>query len=393
LLVKTRAPARVGWVFRLSAHCNPDDQQSLEEEVADLIGKLIDHCNIYAFQLESAPDTGYLHYQGYFELEKKQRYEWIQTHITHFEYINQRRGTPKQAWDYATKQSTRVAGPYTFGEPTQAEGGAQKTTELFVRAAKEGKSDWELLEEYPTTFARCYKVIDRIRGISRPTRDHPLEVFLFYGPPGTGKTQFAYDQGRLAGYDPYELPIGKDFWVSPKIHQQKWIIIDEFKSNLQLKDLLKLLDQRPIEVPMKGGFQWWCPDVIVITTNKSPWDWYQYNSRDYEREALFRRIETGGAYFFKKNTEKMPIPEAIDLYDESAFHPELDWKIQAQQIRDAPPRADIQFAPGQRYTASLAPALRPQVSSEGRPSFRPQVAYGNSFLNSIAEADKNDYYK
>lgn len=385
----------MGWVFRLSAQCNPDDEEDIESEATWLIGQLIDHVKIFAFQLESAPETGYLHYQGYFELEKKNRFEWIQHHIHKFEFLQERKGSPMDAWKYATKQHTRIAGPWIFGEATQAEGGAQKSTELFIRAAKEGKSDLELLEEYPTTFARCYKVIDRIRGITRPTRDHPLEVFLFYGPPGTGKTQFAYDQGRLAGYDPYELPIGKDFWVSPKIYQQKWIIIDEFKSNLQLKDLLKLLDQRPIEVPMKGGFQWWCPDVIVITTNKSPWDWYQYRERDYERQALFRRIETGGAYYFRKNEEMKPIPEAIDLYDESAFHPELDWKIQAQKIANFPPPADVQYAQGQRYTPFVVQQPRPQASSEGRPIFpyRPQLPNYNSIFNSIMDADQNDYYK
>lgn len=236
----------------------------------------------------------------------------------------------------------------------------------------------ELCEEYPSAYARCYKVIDRIRSYMPPKRETPLEVFLFYGPPGTGKTQFAYDQGVLAGYEPYELPIGKDFWASPNIHSKKWIIIDEFKSNLSLKDLLKLLDQRPIEVPIKGAFSWWCPDVIVITTNKSPWNWYQYNSRDYEREALFRRLKTGGCYMFQKNAEMQPKPEELDLDNESAFMPELDWRIQAQQIANAPNRASVQYAPGQLLS-------RP-------PAYTPVIANQNSMLASIKKADENGYY-
>lgn len=104
-----------------------------------------------------------------------------------FEYLSERKGSPAQAWAYNTKQTTRKAGPWTLGEPTQAEGGAQKTTELFIRAARAGHTDEQLLEEYPSTFSRCYKVIDRIRAITRPEREGPLEVFLFYGPPGTGK--------------------------------------------------------------------------------------------------------------------------------------------------------------------------------------------------------------
>ena len=51
---------------------------------------------------------------------------------------------------------------------------------------------------------------------------------------------------------------------------------------------------------MKQSFQWWCPDVVVITSNISPWNWYHYNDRDYERQALFRRLKTGGVYKFEK---------------------------------------------------------------------------------------------
>lgn len=80
---------------------------------------------------------------------------------------------------------------------------------------------------------------------------------------------------------------------------------------------------------MKGGFQWWCPDVIVITTNKSPWDWYQYVSRDYEREALFRRIETGGAYFFRKNAEKS-LYRKLSIYTKKVH---LSMKIGANKLK------------------------------------------------------------
>lgn len=60
------------------------------------------------------------------------------------------------------------------------------------------------------------------------------------------------------------------------------------------------------------------PDIVVITTNRSPWDWYNYNDRDYEREALFRRI-TGGTYMFRKSIRGVPEPISVDIWDQKNF--------------------------------------------------------------------------
>jgi len=99
---------------------------------------------------------------------------------------------------------------------------------------------------------------------------------------------------------------------------KKFVIIEDFKSNLGLKDLLNLLDVYPIEVPIKGGFTWWLPDIIVVTTNRSPHDWYAYNDRDDEKEAVFRRF-TGGAYRFDKNRLGAPAPVEVDIRDPTKF--------------------------------------------------------------------------
>lgn len=320
---KGRSPIRVCWVFTAKAECQDKDQiDSLMQEADELCGQLVDQCEKYAFQLEAAPTTGYLHFQGYFELVNKKSFDWIQKHIRQFEYLKERKGSPHQAWAYATKQETRILGPWLLGEPTVAEHGKNKASELFVLDVKKGMTDLQLSESHPAMFLQRIRGLDRLRENMKPQRTSPIEVFLFYGPPGVGKTEFAYEQARLAGVEPYEIPLGKDFWTSAAIYGAKWVILDEFKSNLSLKDLLKLLDNRPVEVPMKGSFNWWCPEVVIITTNVSPWNWYQYKERDFERQALFRRLKTGGCYKFEKNDAKVPIPVEIDIEDQSVFGPQ-----------------------------------------------------------------------
>lgn len=130
---RQQSPARKNYVFTLHSEADIENEEDVEQEALWLIGQLVDHCSLFAFQLERAPTTGYMHYQGYFELEIKQRTEWVHKHITKFDYLKERKGTPMQAWNYATKSETRHAGPWTLGEPTNSESGAQKTAESSIR--------------------------------------------------------------------------------------------------------------------------------------------------------------------------------------------------------------------------------------------------------------------
>lgn len=296
-----------------------------DAEATQLFGALLDICEIFAYQLEVAPSTGYRHYQGYLELVNKNRHTWIQNqlqrHSLHFEFLEGAKGTPIQAWAYSTKEETRASGPWTFGEPRHSEK-ANKSA-LFVAAIKSGATDSELCDSFPGMMCNSFGNALKIRQafnipVPDPERTHPLEVFLFYGPSGTGKSQFARQQAKLGGYLPYVLPIGKDFWLTPSMVGKNFVIIEDFKSNLSLKDLLNLLDVYPIEVPIKGGFTWWVPHIIVVTTNRSPHDWYAYNDRDDEKQAVFRRF-TGGAYRFDKNRLGTPAPVEMDINDASKF--------------------------------------------------------------------------
>jgi len=173
----------------------------------------------------------------------------------HFEFLQNAKGSPKQAWNYAVKEDTRVEGPWILGEPLDDEKGNKSAN--FVKAIKSGATDQELTDSYPGLMVCHSNAADKIRAIynipiAEPERTTKLEVLLFYGPPGTGKSEFARSQAKLGKYLPYVLPIGKDFWLTPAMCGKKYVIIEDFKSNLSLKDLLNLLDKYPIEVPIKG---------------------------------------------------------------------------------------------------------------------------------------------
>lgn len=105
----------------------------------------------------------------------------------HFEFLQGAKGTPKQAWGYATKEETRANGPWTFGEARHSE--KANKSELFVKAIKGGATNIDLADSFPGMMVCHHQSADRIRQIysipiAEPERTVPLEVYVFYGPSG-----------------------------------------------------------------------------------------------------------------------------------------------------------------------------------------------------------------
>lgn len=228
---------------------------------------------------------------------------------------------------YCSKQDELVS----FGITPVGKGG-RTDRNAILHMLQEGASDLDIIESDISGYARFRYTIADYRLLKPPVRKEPVEVFLFYGPPGCGKTELAQAQFP----DTYRLPIGKNLWFTPRAINAKHILIDDFKSNLQLCDFLQLLDNNPIEVERKGGHMWFCPLTIIITSNRSPHYWYDYSTRDYEKEALFRRFT--GCYRFSKNPQKIPKPVEIDIYDERDFAPEWPRPIMTVQQAIMPPQ-------------------------------------------------------
>ena len=87
-----KAAARKHWVFRMSCACQTStDTPALTKEALVLQQLLIDISEQFAFQIEVAPKTGYIHFQGYLSTKNQMRHSAIQNHLTmyqlHFHYI------------------------------------------------------------------------------------------------------------------------------------------------------------------------------------------------------------------------------------------------------------------------------------------------------------------
>nr|QKV51075.1 putative replication associated protein [Crucivirus sp.] len=201
---RVRAPKVIHWTFRKSANEEILTDEERNNEATILYGILLEYCESFAFQLESAPTTGYLHFQGCFALVNRNRHTWIQSNLTHFEYIAPSKGRPKQNWAYATKEDTRVMGPWTWGECAELTK-AKDTTYQEALAASTVREGLEIIKtNKPRDFCLYGSTIERNLASAHKKpfvhtytlADFNREPLVFtktshvYGPSNTGKTSF-----------------------------------------------------------------------------------------------------------------------------------------------------------------------------------------------------------
>lgn len=271
-------PQSAAWVFTWNnPSLTPDEFQ---EHVRPL-------CTFLIFQEEY---VSVRHYQGYVEFSSRKRLETVRSQFPHGIHFEPRRGTQDQAIAYASKEESRVSGPFRLGEPSQAHKGQGTRTDLHAAIAtlKEGGLK-RVRQDHPDAWVKFHRGLQSLANLDLPERANPPEVHLLFGPPGCGKTRAFYD---LPSPDKGVVPCTDGFWFDG-YEGQSWVLLDDFDgraSKWTLQNLLRVIDRYPIHVPVKGGFTAWAPEVIYVTTNIHPLEWYTWQQREQQQGALIRRF-------------------------------------------------------------------------------------------------------
>lgn len=253
------------------------------------------------YQLETAPETGRIHGQLFVKWANKVR--WAQANSCDlFQHDGitgvhtEKAKFPDEARAYCMKEETRFAGPYEFGVWVAM--GRRSDLEKIYDMVRERATSYEILDAAPASFIRYSRGIERAQLLVPP----PLvcrrrEVYLCYGESGCGKSYFARMVAkRGGGGDASRMWIraGTFGWFDGYMGQRV-ALFDEFagaRSGVKLTELLCWIDQYNIQLPIKGGFTWWSPRYIWITTMSHPSTWYDYGGRYSDWRALVRRIGT-----------------------------------------------------------------------------------------------------
>jgi len=201
-------------------------------------------------------------------------------------------------------------GAYSHFGPAFLGKGARSDLQDYYQQVRLGKNDLELAEYSFSSFAHTLKATDRVRVAMKPQAPpQGRRVILYAGTTGGGKTRRAY----LEFPNIYEMPVCDKLWLDG-YQQEKEVLIDEFSGQLTLNNLLKLLDPfyvRKFEI--KGGFTFFNPEIIVVTSNTPPSSWYKYGGREEQEAALRRRFHTI-VWFAQNGTQTYNTPDQIKAW-------------------------------------------------------------------------------
>lgn len=234
---------------------------------------------------EICPNTGNLHIQG-FVVWKNARY--MHGIVNDYRILGIHwapcRGTPEENITYCKKD-----GNFTE-QGKKPEQGARNDLRQIRDAIREGKTNYQLLEEFGDKVLRTYRAVDWARDAyddGSKDRDWEMDVRIYWGNPASGKSRAVTEE--FGNKHIYRKEVGK-WWDCYK--DQECILIDDFDPNhchdLKYDFLLRLLDRYPMNLEIKGGHTKMRSKVIVLTSNFDPKDWFL--DRD-NKEAFFRRVK------------------------------------------------------------------------------------------------------
>lgn len=283
----------------------------------------------YIIWQEEQGESGTRHLQGYVELETKRRLGYLRRRLSDRAHYEPRRGTAEEAIAYCRKPESRVEGgsSFTWGQPrferrtgtqrgrhpegcsgdkeTEKTDGDGEVRGARRRAAQQALKDVRTLRRrvctvceetllYPGFVHAVSFVQKNVLGPHRPN----LRCITLKGPTGCGKSYGVYT--RYSGELVTMSSTNGGTWFGGA-EQGRVLLLDEFVGQCPINFLLQLLDPYPFRLPTKGGFTPAFYEIVFITTNLEPSQWYAAtpgpNSSDQEiqkrqgnLDCLYRRL-------------------------------------------------------------------------------------------------------
>lgn len=255
-----------------------------------LFTELPDKAAFTIWQLEKAPSTGYLHYQGYIRMKNGCTLGQVKALFPQEVHLEQCKGTEEQNIEYCSKEESRMDGPWTLGE--KAKQGKRNDLEMLAAMVIEGKNDHEIASDEPVSYARYATHVRNLRtALQVPIRRDNLKVYVLIGLTGTGKTHWAFDHFP----DLYIPVINKDRIWWDGYYGQSTVLFDDYRGEITYSKLLTLLDKYPQRGEIKGGTVALTYTTVIITSNHHFSEWYPQLSHS-DLDPLRRRCLTGGIY-------------------------------------------------------------------------------------------------
>lgn len=190
--------------------------------------------------------------------------------------------------DYCQKDDDVCIRTGTYEEKCQ---GKRSDLAAVAELAASGASAAQIAISSPTAFIQYPTGIARLCSIHEKPRDRsvPKVCICLYGGTGLCKTKRIWDHLDSLGECPYAWDNGMATWWDG-YNGQKHIIMDEFRAQLPMTYILRLMDRYPMRVQFKGGSCQFVADFLYFTSSKHPREWYADAPTD-KVDQLLRRFE------------------------------------------------------------------------------------------------------
>lgn len=244
---------------------------------------------------EKCPSTGTKHLQGLIIFNKQQRSKKTKTVLgNNTVHVERMEASEKANINYTSKPKDFDTDANIFiskGLFDVKQGKKSEITEIIDKI-KKGNNVKKAIVGHEEGYIRNHNGLDKFSRMHQKNRTKKTYNVCVYGQSGTGKsTSWVNGFNEDDIYVLRDSPSGGQIWWDG-YYQQKMVVIDDFNNNLPLKYMLNLMDCTPMMVDIKGGTAKFNSERLLITTNKSPLEWFPNVDRKSEHYiAMLRRID------------------------------------------------------------------------------------------------------
>lgn len=272
---------RVRRVFVTINNCTDGDLDGLEI--------LERECKFLFAAREIGKETGTAHLHVYIEFERKVQFAYLKRHMLRGN-IQACKGTKKQNIAYLQKEEVD---PYIKGDMVGGGQGERSDILLCTDMVKAGGNAlYSIAKAYPVQFVYYHRGLRALQAELVAHRHSAPEVVVWWGPTGTGKSHSAREAMGEHDYYVWGPDMGK-WWDG--YYGQQYVIMEEFRGQLPLGTILRLLDKWDCRVETKGGSIPFVATHIHITSPKPWYDWYS-DQGPYDLSAQLKRRITKEMY-------------------------------------------------------------------------------------------------
>ncbi|UDN67408.1 replication-associated protein [robinz virus RP_493] len=241
----------------------------------------LDDVQYIVFGREKGSGSGTEHLQGYVRFKTRREFSQVRDTLGTRCHVEQARSGDEDNRNYCTKD-----GDY-YERGTMVKRGGRSDLVRAADAVLSGSPLSEIANTMPNIFVRYSRGLRDLQATagSLGKRTWCTELWIFFGESGSGKS---FSARLLAGESVFYKQRGK-WWCG--YSQEKTVVIDDFYGWLEYDELLRIADEYPHRVEIKGGYTEFLATRIIVTSNKSWTAWYTGDWFGKEqRYALGRRI-------------------------------------------------------------------------------------------------------